>query len=168
MHEQAVTAGQGTKWNVLVHTDVWLDFVTDRRGTASAIAQVFDRVEVAGGALLTSVVSMYELFYALQAYLCAGGDPDKGAESREQVAWATLRMLRERSTIVGADLGDCFEAEYLRQLHGDFGDDLVMAAAKRGRADILLTGDADLRRHAPMAALGIDEMCAYVGVEVRQ
>lgn len=153
---------------VLVDTSVWLDFFTDRAGTAQRIAAILEAIERGGGVILTALPTMIDLFYLVPAYLeseLAARGQTAVPSSTKAVAWSCLHMLRERSVIVGADVGDCLEAEFLRQLHDDFGDDLILAAAKRGKADYLLTERASLRQHAPMAALDTAEMCALLGIE---
>ena len=51
-----------------------------------------------------------------------------------------------------------------RALHGDFEDDLLIAAALRGRVDYLVTNDELLLRHCPVAALSVDDMFALLGM----
>lgn len=45
----------------------------------------------------------------------------------------------------------------------DFEDCLVLAAAQRAKADLLVTSDEVLLRHAPVVALSVDVFLALVG-----
>ena len=47
-----------------------------------------------------------------------------------------------------------------RQVHDDFEDDLLIAAAQRAQADYLVTNDERLLKHAPVAALSARDALA--------
>lgn len=47
-----------------------------------------------------------------------------------------------------------------RRIHEDFEDCLVLATAQRAKADVLVTSDEALLRHAPVAALSVDDFLA--------
>lgn len=151
--------------SVLVGTDIWLEFFMNARGHASRIAAVFDAVERKGGTLLCAFSSIQDLYYLLLASMDSASGGSGRRDVEEQVAWACLRTLRERATVVGADLGDVLQAEYLRSLHADLADCLLLAAAKRGRADYLLTERAELHERVPLPSLGLDEMGLLLGME---
>ena len=91
-----------------------------------------------------------------QAILKATGDftPQQEKAARD-VAWADLDNLAELATVVTADASDVWLARTHRQVHADFEDDLVVAAAQRAKADFLITNDEQLLRHAPVAALSV-------------
>lgn len=150
-----------SKPQVTVDAGVWLDYYTDRLGTAHMIAMLFDEIDRRGGMTLTSVITVADVFSSLSAYLRdevegAGQEANRAACSAS--AWGCIRQLRERSVVVGADLGDCLEAEYLRQMHDDFKDDLVIAAAKRGKANAILTNNEELLRHAPIISISVERL----------
>lgn len=151
--------------SVLVGTDVWLEFFMNAHGDASRIAAVFDAVERKGGTLLCAISSIQDLYYLLLASMESSVGPSENHSAEEQVAWACMRTLRERATVVGADLGDVLQAEYLRSLHKDLADCLLLAAAKRGRADYLLTERAELHERVPLPSLGLWEMGLLLGIE---
>lgn len=54
-------------------------------------------------------------------------------------------------------------ARKYQRIHEDFEDCLVLAAAQRAKADFLVTSDDALLRHAPVAALSVDDFLALVG-----
>ena len=57
--------------------------------------------------------------------------------------------------MVTADASDVWLARTHRQVHADFEDNLVVAAAQRAKADFLITNDEQLLKHAPVAALSV-------------
>ena len=151
--------------SVLVATDIWFEFFMNARGDASRIAEVFDSVERNGGTLLCAFSSIQDLYYLLLASMESSLDVSENHGAKEQVAWACVRTLRERATVVGADLGDVLQAEYLKSLHDDLADCLLLAAAKRGRADYLFTERAELHERVPLLSLGLNEMSLLLGTE---
>jgi predicted nucleic acid-binding protein len=50
----------------------------------------------------------------------------------------------------------------LRTVHADFEDNLLLAVAKKCRADVLVTEDAALRAHAPLRTASIEEAIALL------
>ncbi|MEG2477810.1 MAG: hypothetical protein RSA81_06380, partial [Gordonibacter sp.] len=79
---------------------------------------------------------------------------DKGtvAAIRES-AWSCVRSMRELSIVVPVGQSDILQATTYRDLHDDFEDDLVLAAAQRVEATYLVTFDGRLCRRAPVACL---------------
>ena len=153
---------------VLVCTDVWVDYLTDRNGHAADIVRVFEWVERRGGTLLTAVSSLQDIFSFVASFvqerLAQDGDQTSEA-SRRAVAWECIRLVRARSAIVGADLGDCFEAEAFRSTCCSLSDALTLAAVRRGKAHLVLSEQDSLRAAAPVPAYSVGELVALLGVE---
>ena len=61
--------------------------------------------------------------------------------------------MREVATAVGADNSDVWLASKWEPLHGDIGDNLVLAAAKRAQADYVVTSDRQLLSHAALVGV---------------
>ena len=156
---------------VLVDTDVWVDFLTDRHATAKDIARVFEQVEERGGTLLTAVSSLQEIFAGVSSFLdqeLAQAGEQTSLSSRREVAWGCVRMVRERSAIVSAGLGDCLEAEALRPLCDDYAQALAIVAARRGEADVLLCEDGQLKACAPCRACTLGELASCMGINEKE
>ena len=49
-----------------------------------------------------------------------------------------------------------------RNLHSDYEDDLIIAAAMRIKTDLLVTNDAKLCSHAPVAAMSVEDAKNYL------
>ena len=54
-----------------------------------------------------------------------------------------------------------------RNLHSDYEDDLIIAAAMRAKADLLVTNDAKLCSHAPVAAMSVEDAKNYLATSAR-
>ena len=67
------------------------------------------------------------------------------------------RVLSQLATPVPCDLSDIWMASKQRKLHSDYEDDLIIAAAMRAKADLLVTNDAKLCSHAPVAAMSAED-----------
>jgi hypothetical protein len=70
-----------------------------------------------------------------------------------QFAWSCVQNMRKLAGLVGADEQDVWFAEKYHRVHPDFEDDLVLAAAKRCEADLLVTNDKALLAHAVVPAM---------------
>ena len=150
---------------ILFDTCVWVDFFTNRYGTASDVAHIIDYIDSREAKLATSVMSAKDVFFLVQAYLKRLTPPDeqvRQAPARKHVAWACVKDIRQRSTIIGADVADIVEAECLRSIHDDLEDNLALAAAKRVQASILVTEDKQLQARAAVPSFGIKELAALI------
>lgn len=146
---------------VLCDTSVWLDYFLGNRAQHDVARQFVDKCEEEGIALLVSPTSLNDFFHLCQLELQQGimkatGDftPQQESAARD-VAWADLENLSELATVVTADASDVWLARTHRQVHADFEDNLVVAAAQRAKADFLITNDEQLLKHAPVAALSV-------------
>ena len=106
------------------------------------------------------------MYYALGVFLKA-----KCRENRETVdeekaclieeaAWKCSLNMQEISTLVPVDCSDLWFTQRFHSINGDFGDDLVLAAARHSRADYLVTSDRKLLRKSSVAALSPEDMLA--------
>lgn len=153
---------------VLVDTGVWLDYLTDRKGTAHDIALVFEEVERRGGALLTALTSLQDIFRLTVSHVRSALEEahDQTSEaSQRAMAWGCVKMIRERSALVEMGMADIIRAEQVLSPRGDLSDALVLVAAQRSRADILLTENEQLKAAAPTLAAGVVELSGRLGIE---
>lgn len=77
---------------------------------------------------------------------------EDAAYAAKVTAWACVDHMAALATAVPCDHTDVWLAGKQRRLHGDYEDDLVIAAAMRSGADLLVTYDEELRDHATVAA----------------
>ena len=71
--------------------------------------------------------------------------------------------MREAALVVPVGSSEVLHAETWRTAHGDLEDDLVLAAAKRVRADCVVTSDRELLKRAQGICLSIDQARSLLG-----
>lgn len=144
---------------ILLDTNVWLENYIGERAAATQSQQLVDYCLEHEIALLVSASSLKDVYYNIGRYLKAKAraEGDEVTESlagaMEHIAWSDVRNLMENATLVPLDTADFFEARRFYEVHRDFEDDLVLAAAVRAGADYLVTSDKKLLAHAPVATL---------------
>ncbi len=83
---------------------------------------------------------------SLKNALRAGGVTvtERRAATANEAAWSRLRAMQSQSVMVGVGFGEHLEALALRDQHGDYEDDLLLAIAKSDAIDYLVTNDKGL------------------------
>lgn len=74
--------------------------------------------------------------------------------------------MSELATAVGCDAPDVWIAQKQKRLHPDYEDDLIIAAAIRMNATLVVTNDEELIRHAPVRAFSVEDALKYLDVAV--
>lgn len=154
---------------LLLDTNVWLDYLLGwRRGQRVAHELVTTALKV-GVELLYAVHASKDLFYLVSSDFKRNAPRDENGrlapgvgEAAQKVAWSCLDLLDEIATAVGCDQSDIWLARKQRSIHGDYEDDLLIAAVRRSGADLLVTSDERLLRHCPVAALDVEDALRYV------
>ena len=154
---------------VLLDTNVWLDAFDGVRPRSRAANELLDACVRKGIDLLYAVGTAKDVYYLVGASLKrqarAAGEvlSEEQARAASVYAAACVANMDEIATAVGADSSDVWLARKYQRIHADFEDCLVLAAAQRAKADLLVTSDEALLRHAPVAALSVDDFLALVG-----
>lgn len=154
---------------VLLDTNVWLDAFDGARPRSREASELIDVCVRKGIDLLYAVGTSKDVFYLVGASLkrqarMAGTALSEGqARAIAAYAAACVTNMDEIATAVGADSSDVWLARKYQRIHADFEDCMVLAAAQRAKADYLVTSDEALLRHAPVAALSVDDFLALVG-----
>lgn len=148
----------------LLDTNVWLDYFLDRGKlhdiTASFIGSAFSADDVQ---LCTAILSTRDVYYHIQKELKQATLEeiseltDSSIAAAHELAWACLRSLRNLSFIVPADETDVVEATILRDAHYDYEDNLIVAAAKRVKADCIVTSDEQMLKHQPYKCITLQK-----------
>lgn len=152
---------------MLVDTNVWVDFFDQTRPGGAAADALVRRAIERGDTLLYSVNTVQNLYYALWATAkrflreAYGELSEAAVNAAEGCAWDCVRSLGEIATCVGADQSDLLIAEKGHGIHRDLEDNLVVAAAQRCGADVLVTSDHVLLSHAPVVALTPSDALTY-------
>lgn len=152
-----------TDVRIMVDTNVWVDnFYGARRGTTKS-SKSLDLAAGRGAQLLYAATSAKDVFYLVvkqlknEARQCSGCITSQEAKAIEMVAAACLESMDNCATAVGIDSSDIWLARKYCKVHMDFEDCLIMAAAKRAKADYVLTCDKDFLRHAIVPTLSPDD-----------
>ena len=153
---------------VLLDTNVWLDAFDGARPRSREASELIDACVSKGIDLLYAVGTAKDAYYLVGASLkrqarTAGGALSEG-QTRAIAAYAAacIANMDEIATAVGSDSSDVWLARKYQRIHTDFEDCMVLAAAQRAKADFLVTSDEALLRHAPVAALSVDDFLALV------
>lgn len=132
---------------MLVDTNVWLDqYLPDRPHAAESQAFVDCALQL-GVELAFPASIIKDVFYVVGSEYERIARAQKGALSEvdaqaiQRIAWGVVDNMQEIATPVGIDLSDVWLASKWRNVDGDLEDNLVRAAAKRTRAELLVTWD---------------------------
>lgn len=151
---------------VLLDTNVWLDAFDGARPRSREASELVELCVARGVDLLYAVESVKDVFYLVGASLKrqarAEGDGLTEGQLAAISAYASscVATMDEVATAVGADAADVWLARKYQRIHADLEDCLIMAAATRAGADLLVTSDEALLRHAPVAVLGVADALA--------
>lgn len=154
---------------VLLDTNVWLDAFDGARPRSREASELIDVCARRGIDLLYAVGTAKDVYYLVGASLKRQVRTAGEALSEDQAraiatyAAACVANMGEIATAVGADSSDVWLARKYQRIHAGFEDCMVLAAAQRSKADFLVTSDEALLRHAPVAALSVDDFLALVG-----
>lgn len=154
---------------ILLDTNVWADYYVPNRVNHDAAAKLIDSACAQGIGLLYAVNSSRDVYYRICADMkrecrdaCDGKLTDSQALACRAMGWSCIDHMTEIATAVGCDTSDVWLARKQRNIHGDYEDNLVIAAAQRAQADFLVTGDKALLQHCPVVALDVEDMIAYL------
>lgn len=155
---------------LMVDTNVWLDYYLDRGPRHDAAGKVIVAAAGERAALYVTDGILKDFFFLFQQTLQEMHRSDglaidaNLAASIEETTWACLRNIMHLALVVPLGAGEVWEAFALRSRHGDFEDNLVIAAAKRADADYIVTADKKLRQRSPVPCLDIGEAASLEGV----
>lgn len=153
---------------VLLDTNVWLDAFDGARPRSREANELIDVCVRKGVDLLYAVGTAKDVHYlvgaSLKRQVRTAGEAlsEDRARAIAVYAAACVANMDEIATAVGADSSDVWLARKYQRIHADFEDCMVLAAAQRAKADYLVTNDEALLRHAPVAALLVEDFLALV------
>lgn len=161
------TGGDGMGYKqtkVLVDTNLWIDKYIPHGPTSEASREVLRLCVSDDIALLYPMRSLVDVFWQVtrdrknwlrREY---GEITEAQARAVNADAWACVDNMMEVGAPVGADVSDVWIAQHLRDMHPDFEDDMVLAAARRAGVDYLVTSDRQLIQKADVVALTPEDM----------
>ena len=154
--------------SLVIDTCVWVDNYLGTRpgsGEARSLLDAAIRLDID---LLYAITSAKDVYYLVAQVLkrerAREGVPltPSLVAANKETAWACVENMERNATAVGLDASDVWLAHKFKPVHDDFEDNLVVAAARRAKADYLVTNDERLLRHSPVAALSPRDMLALL------
>ena len=144
---------------ILVDTNVWLDHYLDRGARHDDAQRLVEAAADERAVLYVTDGILKDFFFVFQrtlraAYRAEGLEVTSSlAAAIEETAWGCLRSLMHVAIVVPMGTADVWQAFTYRRTHGDFEDDLLVAAARRAGADFIASSDAELARRSPITCL---------------
>lgn len=142
---------------ILLDTNVWLDAFLPRRRAGGAARELVSTALRRNVELLYPVHIVSDVFHfsfiGIKRFLQGQGSDELIAQAARTTAWEYVNTMRETATAVGADGSDVWLASKWEYLHADMEDNMVLAAAKRAKADYVVTSDKKFLAHAPLAGV---------------
>lgn len=149
---------------ILIDTNVWLDVFDSNRARSAEANKLIDVCMSEDIDMLYAATSSKDLYYLISASLKrqarAAGEDVTPEHARAISAYASscVDAMCDIATTVGMDVSDIRIARAYQKLHADYEDTLVYAAAQRSKADLLVSSDKDMVRHAPVPALILEDV----------
>lgn len=158
---------------ILVDTNVWLDYYALNRAGGAEAAELLGFAFSHGIKLLYQADIIKDVFYLVSATTKRIAREEKGALSpsnataANEFAWSAVNHMRENAFAISIGQSDVWYAAKMRGVHGDFEDNLVLAAAERANATYLVTNDEQLIKHAPVTALTPHDALVYLRAKMQ-
>lgn len=158
----------GKPKTAVIDTNVWLDFYLTGRDGGEVAAEAIEAACRQDVALLYTNAQAKDIFFLAGSHLKmlersrSGCLSSASAAAINTACWGILESMDEFATVVGSDAADMWLAKKYRGLHRDFEDNLVLAAAERAHADLIVTSDEKLLKHAPVAAITPQDLLALL------
>ena len=153
---------------LLVDSSAWVMFYLGEPRERDSVTRLFLLARERGIDLLYSPLTACEVFRLVVCWLCrldAQGGAREGRVSEaaaREVAWGCVRNMGEIATAVGEDQSDVWAAQKLARIHDDFADNLVISAAERADADLVVTYREELLGISAIAAAKPEDAMALL------
>lgn len=156
--------------SLLLDTNVWMDHYLARpqegNPATSLLRQAAPCEHVA---LLYAPTTAKDVFFLLERTLKMMARredaelPKGAAEAARETAWACISNMSELATAAPIDESELWTARKFRRDHGDFEDNLIIAAGERANVDYIVTSDRQLLSHLPAIAITPQRACELIG-----
>ena len=157
-----------TPISIMIDTNVWVDSFCGWHMRAPEAKRLLSLAQRSGYELLYPVHSLKDIVYLLTQEYKRKAREEEGqltsttGDSIKVNVVSIMRSIMELATAVGADVSDLWLADKYLPIHGDFEDNLVLAACQRARADYLVTNDQALISHADVVAKTPEDMVRLI------
>ena len=139
--------------SLFLDTNVWISYVLAQEPYAQAVHRLVELAGKNGVTLVYAPSTLKDVFYivprSLRRDAIAAGTYEEGI-SFKPAAWGCVKKITEIAVAAPQSLVECELAYSLRNIHYDYEDNLVFAAAETCNADYVVTTDeAFLKHYAP-------------------
>ena len=144
---------------IMVDTNVWVDLYVPGRPNRTTSLAFFEEATHSHAELVFTLEVARAVFrivtYEAKRWVRQGtGELSEAyAHAIANQAWDFVNDMQEYGTPVGSSTPDLWMASKLRDVHPEIEDNLIVAACMRIGTDYLVTNDAKLLRHSPVAAV---------------
>lgn len=144
---------------IMVDTNVWVDLYVPGRPNRETALAFFEQARRCQAELVFTLEIARAVFRIVSHEAKRWVRQGTGELSEEYAhaianhAWDFVRDMQEYGTPVGSSTPDLWMATKLRDQHPKIEDNLIVAACMRIGTDYLVTNDAKLIRHSPVATV---------------
>lgn len=156
---------------LLLDTNIWLDAYDGERVGSIRARALLSRAVERGATIAFAVCTLKDVYCFLgsaakrRTRIAVGELTEASARAAEEIAWACVENMQELATPVAVDMSDVWLAGKYRELHRDFEDALIAAAATRCKADVLVTNDERFLRHCPVRAMDSADALTWLSLQ---
>lgn len=156
---------------VMLDTNVVVDYLMGREPGCSDAARILAMHAACEHAVYVSALSLKDAYFLVSMQLkrmerlASGNLSEQMAKAANEVAWSCVRQIIENTIVLSTGRAESLQALVLRASHADFEDDLVVATALGNGIDLLVSNDAELVKHAPIACLSSSDAIAFLTAE---
>ncbi|MEC4175331.1 PIN domain-containing protein [Adlercreutzia sp. R7] len=153
---------------LLLDTNIWIDNYFAHREGSEAARELIAYANEQNYTLAYAATSTKDLFFLAGSELKRLVREEKGELSEEDarscsdLTWAFLKNMTSIAVAIPVGEPQIWLATHYRALHGDFEDDLILAAAEESKADYLVTNDRALFGKAAIPVFTSADMLAYL------
>lgn len=153
---------------LLLDTTIWVDPYYPDRPNHQAANELLTEAYAQDADLYYSSHSIVDVFYLAtnaQKDLLrqeVGASTEGLAFGTNETAWGCIRSIYEIATPIPISGPVLFAAIKMKDVHADFEDDVVLAAAQLTKVDFLVTNDRKLIARAALPALSAADMLAQL------
>ena len=156
---------------VMLDTNVVVDYLMGREPGCSDAAKIIAMHAACEHAVYVSALSLKDAYFLVSMQLkrmerlASGNLSEQMAKAANEVAWSCVRQIIENTIVLATGRAESLQALVLRASHADFEDDLVVSTALGNGIDLLVSNDAELAKHAPIACLSSSDAVAFLAAE---
>jgi predicted nucleic acid-binding protein len=156
--------------SLLLDTNVWIDNYFPHRKNHDAACKFIDNAIRLECNIFYAIGSLKDIFYLSDKYFkyevrkVKGELNEDDAAAANEMAWGIIRNMNSIATGIAIDTTDIYLADKMKNIHSDFEDNLVLAAASRASVDLLVTQDKQLINHGTCLAKNINDALEIISL----